>query len=167
MACRPSPVCSHAAGRANACRSVTELLAVPEVAALLAEGAAAAGCQHSSSSDGSDSSSSGNSSNSNSTGSSSVGSAGQQRKLVLVFGREVEGLLDHEVDACDYTLSIPIGRLQGGWSSCCGMPCASPHPCVVVGPAAYMSLATWTALYDMLLRLSTHPVMPTPPPQSR
>ena len=130
MACRPSPVCSCAAGRANACRSVTELLAVPEVAALLAEGAAAAGCQQSSSSSSSDSSSS-------SSGGSSAGAAGQRRKLVLVFGREVEGLLDHEVDACDYTLSIPIGRLQGGRSSCRNMPCVRPHQGVVVGPAAY------------------------------
>ena len=104
-----------AAGRANACRSVAELLAAPEVAALLAEGAAAAGCgQVSGCSDSSGSPSSSDSS----AGSSSDGSTGadqqRRRKLVLVFGREVEGLLDHEVDACDYTLSIPIGRLQGG-----------------------------------------------------
>lgn len=99
---------SHAAGRANACRSVSELLAAPEVAALLAEGAAAAGCHGSSSSNSSDSGSSSDNS------SSGAGAAPQRRKLVLVFGREVEGLLDHEVDACDYTLSIPIGRLQGG-----------------------------------------------------
>lgn len=82
---------------------------MPEVAALLAEGAAAAGCHGSSSSN-----SSGSSSSDSDSGSSGAGAAPQRRKLVLVFGREVEGLLDHEVDACDYTLSIPIGRLQGG-----------------------------------------------------
>ena len=30
-----------------------------------------------------------------------------------MFGREVSGLTAAEVDACDMSLSIPIGRLQG------------------------------------------------------
>lgn len=63
----------------------------------------------------------GNSSNSSSSNGSGgleaqqQGQQGQQRrrKLALVFGREVEGLMAEEVDACDATLSIPIGRLQG------------------------------------------------------
>jgi tRNA C32,U32 (ribose-2'-O)-methylase TrmJ len=37
----------------------------------------------------------------------------QRAKLALVFGREVSGLTAAEVDLCDATLSIPIGRLQG------------------------------------------------------
>jgi tRNA C32,U32 (ribose-2'-O)-methylase TrmJ len=38
---------------------------------------------------------------------------GRRKKLALVFGREVSGLTAAEVEACDGTLSIPIGRLQG------------------------------------------------------
>ena len=37
----------------------------------------------------------------------------RRRRLALVFGREVEGLMASEIDACTATLSIPIGRLQG------------------------------------------------------
>ena len=32
-------------------------------------------------------------------------------KLALVFGREVEGLTDGEVNACDAMCAIPTGRL--------------------------------------------------------
>ena len=32
-------------------------------------------------------------------------------KLALVFGREVEGLTDEEVNACDGVCAIPTGRL--------------------------------------------------------
>lgn len=86
------------AGRPNAFRSLSELLAHPQVAALLAAPVAS-------------SSSSGANCNGASRGQRQPEAA--RPKLAFVFGREVEGLLPAEVDACNFTLSIPIGRLQG------------------------------------------------------
>ncbi len=36
----------------------------------------------------------------------------QAKRVALVFGREVEGLLPDEIQICDAVCSIPIGRLQ-------------------------------------------------------
>jgi tRNA C32,U32 (ribose-2'-O)-methylase TrmJ len=36
----------------------------------------------------------------------------RRSKLALVFGREESGLLQAEIDGCDWACSIPIGRLQ-------------------------------------------------------
>lgn len=105
---------------------MSELLAHPEVAALLAAPVASSS---SLSSEGDNDSSSGGAIGSSASGSSSHSSSGgssesQQQlpakrpKLAFVFGREVEGLLPAEVDACNFTLSIPIGRLQGAhWAA--------------------------------------------------
>ena len=89
---------------------------MPQVAALLA----ASGSSEPSGSSGRSGSGGDAGSAARSSGSAAGGSEQQQRqlqrrrKLALVFGREVEGLNAAEVAACDYTLSIPIGRLQGG-----------------------------------------------------
>jgi tRNA C32,U32 (ribose-2'-O)-methylase TrmJ len=45
-------------------------------------------------------------------GQSSSVEASSKNKLVLVFGREEEGLRPEEVSACSAACSIPIGRLQ-------------------------------------------------------
>ncbi|KAL4452351.1 hypothetical protein ABPG75_008013 [Micractinium tetrahymenae] len=98
------------AGRPNAFRSISELLAHPQVAAQLAAPAE-------SSSSSTDAPSSSSSSSSGSTdGGGLQQPAARRPKLAFVFGREVEGLLPAEVDACDFTLSIPIGRLQESMS---------------------------------------------------
>ena len=36
----------------------------------------------------------------------------EPRRVALVFGREVEGLSQDEIQLCDAVCSIPIGRLQ-------------------------------------------------------
>jgi len=53
-----------------------------------------------------------NSSSGEEEGHSGSGKASSQKKLVLVFGREEEGLRPEEVAACSAACSIPIGRLQ-------------------------------------------------------
>ncbi|KAI3438206.1 hypothetical protein D9Q98_000643 [Chlorella vulgaris] len=100
------------AGRPNAYRSVAELLAAPQLSSLLSastalDAAAAGGATDP------QASVSGASCNGNSSSTASAGHQGQRNKrLALVFGREVSGLTAAEVDMCDATLSIPIGRLQ-------------------------------------------------------
>lgn len=104
------PPCPRLAGRPSAYRSMAELLAAPQIVALLSPShlEPAAATKHDGNAGG------------------SIGALAQQqqqqlpqqrqpgqRKLALVFGREVSGLTAAEVDMCDATLSIPIGRLQG------------------------------------------------------
>ncbi len=106
-------LCLAGAGRPNAYRSVAELLAAPQLSSLLSAStaldAAAAGGATGLQANVSDASCNGNSSST-----ASAGPQGQHNKrLALVFGREVSGLTAAEVDMCDATLSIPIGRLQG------------------------------------------------------
>ncbi|EFN54791.1 hypothetical protein CHLNCDRAFT_52745 [Chlorella variabilis] len=101
------------AGRPSAYRSMAELLAAPQIVALLSPShlEPAAATKHDGNAGG------------------SIGALAQQqqqqlpqqrqpgqRKLALVFGREVSGLTAAEVDMCDATLSIPIGRLQESMS---------------------------------------------------
>lgn len=80
------PGCAASAGRPQAFRSPGEMYAAAELAQLFH-------CER------------------RAAGASSTAAAGGG-KVVLVFGREEAGLTEEEIAFCDYTCSIPIGRLQ-------------------------------------------------------
>lgn len=99
-ASQADPLCHlPLAGRPNAFRSVSELLAAPQIAALLQSSSRIAEPVLSS--------------EQQQQQQQSARQGRRKKKLALVFGREVSGLTAAEVGACDGTLSIPIGRLQG------------------------------------------------------
>ena len=118
-----------AAGRQQAYRSIADLLASPGMAGFVDAGS-------------SSSSSSSSSSEAQQHEQQQQGQQQQQqqrRRLALVFGREVEGLAAEEIDRCDATLSIPIGRLQGA-PGCAGGGARVPTAPAVLGGWADMHI---------------------------